>query len=287
MSVLKPQKQPRMMGQTQVTRSTSVPPHPSPSSAAESALPTTSQTAAAAAAMTEGTTNPAATPSHPKGHKVRELDELWKAMDGQTYLRLTDTILLSDVLVQPTAVEEATGPYVSVTFQQIVVAPNIKRRENAVAKMYIEDLMKMLYLNDVVQWNLQGIVPRDFEAWLAEKTRSYIQVRGLRDSSNHSSLANFIIASDNEFTFYPTVLQNCGVFFRKICYHSYKEKPLRSGEVRYKFVNPTMIKCSAKGGKFDYILEARIVLLPPNWSNVCYIEELPDHPPSDDESQAC
>jgi hypothetical protein len=280
MSALKPQKQPRMMGQTQVTRSASVPPRPSPSSAVESDPPTTStqSTAAAAAAAAAGITPPiAGTQNHPKGHKVRELEEVWKAMDGQTYLRLTDTIFLNDVYVQPTAVEVVAGAYVTVTFQQIVLAPNIKRRENAVAKMYIEDLMHVLHLNDVVQSTLQGIEPRDYESWLAEKTRSYIQTNGLRDSSNHSALANFIITYDKEFSFYPTVLQNCGVFFRKTCYHSYKEKkPAWQGSdgVKYKFVNPSMIKCSAKGGKFDYVYEARLVLLPSNWNEACFLDEV-------------
>ena len=272
MSVLKPMKQPRMMGQAQVTRSESVPP-PRPSPSAEEKDPHTSSEVA----TTTGAPATARPVNHPKGHKVRELEEVWKAMDGQTYLRLTDTLLLGDVYVQPTGVEVVTGPYVTVTFEQIVLAPNIKKRDNAVAKMYVEDLMRMLYLNDVVQWNLQGISVRDFESWLADKTRSFIKVNGLRDSSNHSALANFIVSSDSEFSFFPTVLQNCGVYFRKICYHSYKDKPLRGGEVKYKYVNPCMIKCSAKGGKFDYMIEARLVILPPTWGqSPVYVEELPD-----------
>lgn len=279
MSALKPVKQPRMMGQTQVMRSESVPPRHSPPPAEEKDPRTSSQQQTTAATTSEANQS---TVSHPKGHKVKELEEVWKAMDAQTYLRLTDTLLLGDVYVQPTAVEVVTGPYVTVTFEQIVIAPNIKKRDNAVAKMYVEDVLKMLYLNDVVQWNLQGINVRDFEGWLAEKTRGFIQANGLKDSSNHSALANFIVAHDPEFSFYPTVLQNCGVFFRKVCYHSYKDKPLRSGEVKYKFVNPSMIKCSAKGGKFDYVLEARLVILPPSWGqSPVYVEELPDVPPED------
>ena len=277
----KPAKQPRMMGQTQVKRAEdgAANPHPRSDTPEGSALLTSTQVLRSpSAAPTEDSTTatPAAAaaaplPSHPKGHKVKDLDEIWKMMDAQQYLRLTDTLTLNDVYVQPVSVEVSTSPYVNVTFKQIVIAPHIKVRDNVVAKLSIDDLMNMLYLNDCVQWNVQGMEPKPFDDWLAEKTREYIGLRGLRDSTNRSAIADFIVREDESFTFYPTLMGSCGIFFRKICYHSYKQNLDQTGGI--KFINPCMIKGVAKGKKFEYILEARIVVLPANWGATTDVPE--------------
>jgi len=202
-----------------------------------------------------------ATPAHPKGHKVHELKEVWDIMDSQAFLHLTDTVALSDVWVQPKAVEAAPGMYTTVTFLQIVIAPHIKRRE-ATCKMAVDDLLQMLYLNDCVLQSLKGPAMFSFDEWLAEKTAAFVKKCGVSDSTNRSKLCNFIIVDDKEFTFYPAFIKNVGVFFRKICYHSYKD-PSLSPEM--KMSNPSMIRCKASRGKFEFMVEARILPLPTNW----------------------
>lgn len=244
MSALKPAKQPRLMGQNQVKATTTL---------EEKDLHT--------ATTPSPETEAAKTPNHPKGHKVRELEEIWKTMDASSFLHLTDTATLNDVWVQPKSVEPTTGMYATVHFVQIVAAPHIKYRE-AATKMAVEDLLKMLYLNDCLQCDVQSQPRLGYDEWLAEKTATFIKKHGVDDSTNKAKLCQFVITEDPDYSFYPQCFKNSmGVFFRKICYHSYKSE----GNNLSKIINPSMMKCCASRGKFEYMLEARFFPLPDEW----------------------
>ena len=218
----------------------------------------TSQVPPSTTTLTQTTLTTTKTPQHPKGHKVRELAEVWKTMDSQAYLRLTDTLVLNDVWVQPIAAEPANGPFATVTFRQIIDAPHLKMRF-ATSKMSTDDLLKILYLNDCMQWDMLGSPHVAYGDWLNEKSAVCVKARGLDEGSNRAKLCNYIITEDHDFTFFPTFLKGVGIFFRKICYHSYKLGEKVDGE---KMVNPAMIKCSSANGKFEYVLEARIFTIP-------------------------
>lgn len=197
---------------------------------------------------------------HPKSHKVRELAEIWKTMDSQDFLHLTDTLTLGDVWVQPVAVAPAKGAYAMVTFKQMVLAPHIKFR-TADCKMSLDDVMKMLYLNDCLQFDMRNIERLSYDDWVKEKSSLCVKAKGMEEGSNRAKLCNFIITEDREFTFYPSYLHGrFGIFFRKTYYHSYK-----CGDDMVKMVNPSMIKCQSVKGNFEYILEARIIPLPDEW----------------------
>lgn len=204
-------------------------------------------------------------PPHPQGHKCRDIAEVWKTMDSQPFLHLSDTLTLADLWVQPLSVEPSTTTTTTVTFLEILASPYMHMRK-ASTKVSVDDLLQMLYLNDCIQADAQGIVRLDFPEWLSEKTSLFVKAKGVENATNRSRLADFIIKEDKEFGFYPEkCVKNCGVFFRKICYHEYTN-------VKGVISNPSMIlRSSAPRGKFEYILEARIFPLPDNWW--IYVEE--------------
>lgn len=267
MSALKPAKQPRLVNQSEVKRTESLTPAEFAShiTAVEKSLPSTSHpTMEDASEMKEMTAASVKRPLHPKGHKVRNLSDVWGGMDDHNFLYVTDTLLLCDVWVQPVSVDTTgNAAYANVTFKEIVCAPHIKSRL-ATTKMAVDDLMKMLYLNDTLQWSMQGVDKLTYEEWINEKSASCVKVKGLEEGSNRAKLCNFIITEDREFSFYPSFLKGVfGMFFRKTCYHSYK---LDSDDTTTtKFENPSMLKCSSTRGKFEYIIEARLIPLPDNW----------------------
>lgn len=199
---------------------------------------------------------------HPKGHRVSQLQKIWSTMDNKDFLHLTDTLTLNDVWVQPIHVEESKGAYTSASFREIVAGPNIKQRI-AIHKTSTEDLLKMLYLCSCLQYDMQNVERPSFEDWLNEMTAACVKEFGLTQGSNGGILCDYIINTYREFTFYPMMLANrFGIFFRKICYHSYKP---RDGEECKKFKNMSMIKCGSSKGKFDYVIEAKIFSLPDGW----------------------
>lgn len=221
-------------------------------------------------AVTRPASSPIHTPSlmtsqdqsvkHPKGHKVRALDEVWKIMDSQDFLHLTDTLALADVWVQPREVVSSKGAFATVSFTEMVAGPHIKFR-TASCKISLDDLAKMLYLNDCLQSDVQGAPRYTYEDWLKEKSSICVKAKGMEEGSDRAKLCNFIITEDRTFTFYPSYLHGlCGIFFRKICYHSYSNKTEES-----KIENPSMLKCKGTKGSFEYIIEARIFPLPYAW----------------------
>lgn len=202
---------------------------------------------------------PSQTPTHPKGHKVRNVCDVWTNMDSQSFLHLSDTLTLGDVWIQPISAAPERGAFVSVLMKQILYAPHIKSRE-ATTKMSTDDLLKMLYMCDCTLWKLDGAPVIAFEEWLNEKTAMCVKVKGIEEGSDRTKLCNFILCDDPSFKFTSTVGGGrFSVWFRKICYHSYKQSEEGVSE---KIINPSMIKCTATKGSFEYILEARLLEFP-------------------------
>lgn len=249
MSVLRPAtKQPRLMGQSNVKRTESV-----------GLLPTAEESAPLSTTPLPATTEKKTTPNHPKGHKCRTITEVWENMDKQKYLHLTDTLTLGDVWVQPMgAGPSATKNVADVSFLQILASHHFKYR-TATSRLSNSDLMKMLYLCDCICNDLVGNDRPNYDEWVRTKSKEAVGVLGIQDASDEANLANFIITKDKDFTFFPASLnENFGIFFRKVCCHSYKGLPKGSAKID----NPMIIKCKAEGGNFEYLLEARLFLLP-------------------------
>jgi len=249
MSALRvPAKQPRMMNQSMVMRTESV----ELEASAEVKNPPTSTHPASETGSKSQT--------HPKGHRARDLQtEVFDVLDKQEFLRLSDTLALGDFWCYPISVETIqSANIVFVKFMEIVAGYHIKHRE-AVHKITTDDLCKICYLNDCIQWDLQGFNRVAYDDWLADKTAKFIKACGVEDAHNRAKVCQYILTEDKEFTFYPRFLKSTtGIFFRKSCVHTYKK------EGESKIENPLIMKCSTKG-KFEYVIEAKIIPLPIDW----------------------
>ena len=195
-------------------------------------------------------------PPHPKWHKQATLASVWATMDSQSFLHLTDTLALSDVVVQPKSIASSTGSYTNVTFIQAVKARNWKLRV-ATCKMPIVDVIKMLYLCDCMYSKIQKTPAPTYEAWVKSKVSAFGAKYGMVEDANHCMLCQYILAEDPTFSFYADCIGDCGVFYRKICHHSYK-----NGKGETKIRNPAMVKCKGSRGMIEYLIEAMILPLP-------------------------
>lgn len=232
--------------------------------------------------MTEKTRRVVIPPSK-DGIRVVEIEELKKLCAAQNFLRLADTILLSDLWVQPISVEMTTTMYATVNFVAMLNAPKMQLF-HLKTKLSLDDLLKMLYLNDCIFADFQGLVRLDYGGWINEKTSAYVKVEGAENATNRSMLANFIITQDSDFSFYPKFMKNCGMFFHKVSHHKYKDEGGKFGELE----NASMIECSAAPrGKFHYVLEARCFPLPDKWTETyealvgSISEDVPETQPMD------
>lgn len=253
-----PMKIPRVQGR--VSRTESVPLDQYIKEEEKSPRTTTPQTSSTTSMMENSTEAKMEMTRHPKGHKTRDLDEIWKVMDKQEFLRVTDTLTLSDVWVQPIKAEAQKGMFASVTFKEVVFGTHIKYRTSE-HKMSVDDLLKMLYLCDCLHNDMRGFMRIEYGDWLNEKTANCIKSKGIDEGSNRAKLCNYIITEDREFSFYPDILHGSyGMFFRKICCHSYKSK-----DDDNKLNNPAIIKCSSTKSSFEYLIEGRMLNVPDDW----------------------
>ena len=245
------------MGQTQVLpRTTTTPALPLPPTPLSASVPPQEESDPPTTSLTRGT------PKHPKGHRVQNLNDVWASMDKQKFLKCTDSYALEDLWVQPISVEPTTTPYATVRMYQIILAPHLKSRV-VCTTLAIDDLLKMLYLNYKLQLHMQGYGSKDFNQWLAEKTGEFIKEHGIAEQNNRALLCNFILNEDEDYTFYPTFLKYTMVVFRKISYHSYKTE---GSEGERKVDNPSLMKCVAVRGKFEYLWEAKFVPMPVDYT---------------------
>ena len=274
MSASAPAKKVRVLGATLAKVS--------PATAEENVHPTPVSTPD----VSEEKTRRIAIPPSKDGVRIVEISEIKKLCAAQNFLRLADTILLGDLWVQPLAVEPTTTMYATVKFVAMLNAPKMQLFLLK-TKLSLDDLLKMLYLNDCIFADFQGLVRLDYGGWINEKTSAYVKVEGAENATNRSMLANFIVTQDSEFSFYPKFMKNCGMFFHKLSHHKYKDEGGKFGELE----NASMIECSAAPrGKFHYVLEARCFPLPDKWMDTYNAlvesasdeEEVPETQPMED-----
>lgn len=209
-------------------------------------------------------------PKHPRGHKVESLYEIWRLMDAQPYVRLTDTwSSLWDVWLQPISIEsEVTATTIMVQFLEIVYGVHIKYR-TASHQISCEDFAKMCYVKDRIGIYMSSMTNDiSFDDWVAAHQEAFKKING-RDPASDGEFCQFLLTTmDNEeskkltgigWNNIPGVV-NCGIFIRKSCCHSYKTK---GGEK--KFDNISMMKCSSVKGAFDYVIEGRLFVMPHDW----------------------
>lgn len=209
-----------------------------------------------------------AIPPSENGIRTVNVEQVRSIFAAQNFLRLCDTTLLADAWVQPISIDPTTTMYATVTFLVLLNGPKIQLFMMK-TKLSLDDLLKMLYLNDCIQADFQGLVRLDFGGWLNEKTSAYVKVQGAENATNRSLLANYIVTQDKEFSFYPSFMKNCAMFFRKVSHHRYTDKEGKSGDI----TNASMIECTAAPrGKFNYVLEARCFPVPDKWWE--YINEV-------------
>jgi len=235
--------------------------HPTPSPSTSIPSPITIQT---------GATTQEMMPRHPNGHKVRDLAEIWKSMDSQDFLRLTDTLTLNDVWIQPLSVVSSKGAYATVAIKQIIAAPHIKYRDTT-CKLAVDDLIYMLFLSDNMFAHMCQ-KPETLDQWMKDKSALYVHAKGLEMASDRANFCQYLLTEEKSFTLYPEIFNSrCGVFFRKICYHSYKvgDDSTSSDKIE----NISMIKCHSTKGSFEYIIEARIFPFPKEWFIQNHIDE--------------
>ena len=203
-------------------------------------------------------------PRHPKGHRVHPVMEIDETLQKDKYMHLMDTLTLFDVYVQPKDVEESKGGFADVTFTRLIYGYHVQVGEYRAA-LSLDDLLQMLYRTDVLQASMQGKVCLGYDEWINEKTNAYTSLHGMDNASNMSLLARFIIVEDPDFTFFPPFLKNTGIFFKKSTVHSYPN-PMNKGIP--KVLNPCIIKRKAMKGAFEYTLDLKLLLLPPEMVSI-------------------
>lgn len=246
----KPLKQPRMQGEVEVQRKQEPPPPMTPDSRKDGE----EESASGQAGSPTSILTVKRAPPHPKGHRVRELKDIWAMMDAGEYLRCTDTYALSDVWIQPVEFTPLNKSSMLVKFKEIVLGTHVKERE-AQNKMYCEDILKMFYLADQYENEFGDRMTMTFENWQKSAVSAFVQCRGVDDVSDRAALCKFLFDT-KRVSFFPLCCsRNIQLFFRKTSCHSYKQ----SGMEKKKKKNLSVIKCVGARGSFEYLWEARIV----------------------------
>ena len=205
-------------------------------------------------------------PSHPAGHRVRDLEDVWSSFGNEeNFLKMCESGNLSDVWIQLRTIHKTDTYYPTVEVLCAIFGSQVYFNIMK-TRMSIADIANLLYLNDCLQCYLQGVPPPTFDDWFTDKTVKYINATGDLDGSvNKSLIYNFVVQDDRDFTFYPRFLHNVGIFFRKTTVHGYKNKGKPIETETEGMPNRSITIEHATRGKFEYEIEGRIFILPDEW----------------------
>lgn len=194
---------------------------------------------------------------HPKGHKVRDLGEVWDQMSMKKgdvvpidpqYLRVTDTLDLGDVWIAITDAKKETDYLLTIDAIQMVTGHHVYQR-NMKMKMSNDDFLGFCYLKRRFADVLAGEDPMDYEEWKQKMGEEYQKESG-DESLKSGDVCEFLMKK------YPFIVDNIGFLCRKICCHSYSNSGVESKD---KVHNPTLLKLNVgTRGKFEFELEVRV-----------------------------
>lgn len=192
------------------------------------------------------------------GHKTRKMDDVLSSCHKSKYLPLADGINTSNVYFQPIEVVEAKKSWVDVKMREYFLGGGlIESDEPHTYSMEADDLLRMLYLAEMITFDEAGIQRCTLEQWILDNFSKILEEDSHADYSDRGRIATYALKHCEYLKF--GVFKNLECFFQKKCIYDFTEvgdNVILHGE------NLMGIKTKSARGKFEYMIEVRIIASP-------------------------
>lgn len=213
------------------------------------------------------------------GKKERSVSTIIAQATDSGFLRLSDTLNLSDVWFLPRKVAR-TGSlaFLSVELSIVINGVSLVMHDH-MYKLSAEELLKMIYLARKMRACCEGApFPLSFAQW-REREFNYFTTSPdvVRGDSSDAAFAEYEFCHEN------FILMNSGrkcalrCVFRKSAQHIYKNDTVggTAAPILYGLIeNPNVELCTATRGNYSYCIEVRVMYI--GGEEEVEVEELPD-----------
>lgn len=218
--------------------------------------PTANAATAAAATAAESEAKEANKNRDPTGHKHIKVDDILNQAHKTQYLPLGDGQFTCNLYVQPDEVENASDKWCDVKTVEFLYGSNIMWAVHTYS-YDTEDLLKMLYLYQMLQNDVSGVPRCTFDQWIVAAYQEMLAEDPNAEYSKRGEIARFKLAKYRGFA-----VGNCdstlAVFFQKRCIRDIEMGESQAEVHEIETGNFNIVKGKSSRGKFEYQIEAFI-----------------------------
>lgn len=195
-------------------------------------------------------------PRDPTGHKHIKVDDIITQAHKTQYLPLGDGQFTCNLYVQPDEVESAGDKWCDVKTIEYLYGSNIMWSIHTYS-YDTEDLLKMLYLYQMLQNDVSGIRRCTFDQWIVAAYQEMLAEDPNAEYSKRGEIARFKLAKYRGFT-----IGDCdstlAVFFQKRCIRDIERGESKEDLHDVETGNFNIVKGKSLRGKFEYQIEGFI-----------------------------
>lgn len=211
------------------------------------------------------------------GQKERGLASIFASLKDSTFLRMTDTINLSDVWFLPRKVSRGTSKSIlSVEFTILINGMAMIMQEYTF-KIGSDELLRMIYLAKKMRAAMdpRPFPYRNYDEWHdTELQRFQSSSDVVRGDGSEAAFAEYQFSIEDFNMRYRDPRCCLKTVFRKTCQHVYKNDLIDPNSVYGEEKNPNMEECVASRGTYRFCIEVRVVMLREG-EEIDTVEEMP------------
>ena len=192
------------------------------------------------------------------GHKTRKMADVIASCHKTKYLPLADGINTSNMYFQPQSIVEVKRNWVDVNMKEFFIGAGIiESAEQHVYSLEADDLLRMLYLAEMINNDDVGIQRTTFEQWTLDIFSKILADDSHADYSDRGRIAQYAMEHTNSLC-----LNEClrlQILYQKRCVYDFEDV---GPNVILRGENLMCAKTKSVRSKFEYLIEAHIICVP-------------------------
>lgn len=192
------------------------------------------------------------------GHKVRKMADVMASCHKTKYLPLADGINTSNVYFQPQSVSTVKRNWVDVSMKEFFIGGGlIEYAEQHTYSLDADDLLRMLYLAEMINNDDVGIQRTSFEQWTLDIFSKILADDSHADYSDRGRIAEYAMMHTNGLC--VNECPRLQILYQKRCIYDMEDV---GPSVILRGENLMCVKTKSVRSKFEYLIEAHIICVP-------------------------
>lgn len=201
---------------------------------------------------------PETTKEENNGHKGKKVLDILNACHKTKYLPLADGMFTSNVYFHPIEIVESKKNWVDVKMKEFFIGGDMYMCESLhVYSMEADDLLRMIYLGEMVNCDNIDVKRISFEQWVLDIFSKMIEEDSHSDYTDRGRIAIYAFSHCDALRLSPG--HRIQFFFQKRCVYDFLEP---TSDFEHIGSNAMCVRTKSMRGKFEYLIELHIICIP-------------------------